>query len=202
MRTIIFLAVVGLLAYMTYNRFDEIALKKDRKLQEEETLKLQVRKQAKKLKEIEEFKKNFEESKQLVEMREDQLEEVRKRLPDFIDDNEVLGTFKNEMEYLNILKTNFALPVEKEKGFYFERKYSGSFVGTYLQTMVLFERISKKDRLYNIHSLKLVKSGNSGSYQLLTASVDFEVYRYNKDYIDEDLLESQKKKSPKRGRRK
>jgi Tfp pilus assembly protein PilO len=140
--------------------------------------------QIKKNKRIKEFEKDLEASKMRIKEVSGQIELVQRQLPNTILDTEILDYFSKQANDLN-LKDIYLSPLKEEnKDFYFSKQYEFKSVGTFLQFMIFFEKISYNDRLLNIKSLLLSsKVGvHKGRFQLLQMNSVMEAFRYNPDY--------------------
>jgi Tfp pilus assembly protein PilO len=146
----------------------------------EEKIDLQINKN----KRIREFEKDLEASKLRIKEVSSQIELVQRQLPNTILDTEILDYFSKQANDLN-LKDVYLSPLKEEnKDFYYSKQYEFKAVGTFLQFMIFFEKVSYNDRLLNIKSLVLSsKIGvHKGRFQLLQMNSVMEAFRYNPDY--------------------
>ena len=101
---------------------------------------------------------------------------------------------------------------EENKGFYFTKRYELKGNGTFLQFLILLEKIAENERILNIKTLNLKKSDKKqrGRFQVINTSINIEAYRYNPSHredrgikaIDASLNDKKKKPSSKRKRKK
>ena len=101
------------------------------------------------------FQENLEESKERVRQVAEQIEKVKKQLPNTISDTAILDYFNNEAELMNIKNIYLSPMAEEENGFYFSKKYEFKGKATFLQLLVFFERISQSERLLNVKTLDM-----------------------------------------------
>lgn len=143
-----------------------------------------IMKMEKKVLEIQEFKKRREESEFRVQEVEKNILEAQRRLPETINDNEILTYFNQEMSLLNIKDPTIVPGGETPSTFYISKEYSLRAKGTFLQFLVLLERIGTASRIYNVRSLRLVTSGEvqRGRFQMISAESIIEAFRYNPDF--------------------
>ncbi len=150
-----------------------------------------------KLKELKSFVTNLEESKKRVQEVAQQIMTVQRQLPTAISDTEVLDFISQESGKINI-KDMVLTPKEEElNGFYFAKKYNFDGQGTFLQFVVLFERIYNAERLFNIDKVTFSQKGNEfqkGRFHLVEMSTQIESYRYNSDYQENTGIEEIEKK--------
>lgn len=128
-----------------------------------------------------EFEQNLEVSRNKVKEVAAQIENVQKQLPNSTSDSEILETFSNEANMINMKNTTITPLKEEGRDFYFAKQYDVASEGTYLQFLVFFERIGMQDRLFNISSLMLSNSEgkHKGRFQHLKMKAVMEAFRYN-----------------------
>jgi Tfp pilus assembly protein PilO len=135
----------------------------------------------KKVKEIQEFVKKTEESKIRVEQVAKNIEAAQRQLPAEINDNQILTFFNQEINTLNIKDPNILPGAEVPSVYFISKEYSVKSRGTFLQFLVLFERIGGADRIYNIKKVKL-SNGNAsqrGRFQMIDSEFIVEAFRFN-----------------------
>lgn len=138
----------------------------------------------KKLKEIQEFLKKTDEYKARVEGVAKNIEEVQKQLPHEINDSQIITYFNSEISVLNI-KDPSIVPGKEETGTYFISKtYNLRAKGTFLQFLILLERIGNGTRIYNIKNLTLTtdESNKRGRFQIVNGEGEIQAYRFNPDF--------------------
>lgn len=137
-----------------------------------------------KLKEIEEFSKKTDEYRVRVETVAKNIEEVQKQLPAETNDSQILSFLSQEMSVLNIKDPNLVPGTEGTSAYYISKDYNLKAKGTYLQFLILFERIGNAARIYNVKSLKLnaADDGKKGRFQMVNADLTIQAFRYNPDF--------------------
>ena len=145
-----------------------------------------------------------EASKQFAEV-EAEFEVIRKKLPSTFNHNENKQMFINLAEKLNIKKAivDDNKLKEENRDFYFIKKYKLKGAGTFLQFLILLERVSESERLFNINSLTFKEKPNSarGRFSIINSEIIVEAYRYNEKYKSKAEKKKKKKKKKKRRRR-
>lgn len=155
----------------------------------EKDLQKQKRERSKRGKELElvkQYEDQKEEAQKQFEEVNAEFEVIKKRLPSDFNHIQNKQMFVNVADKLNIKdaivddnKLN-----EEKKGFYYLKKYKLKGKGTYLQFLILLERISESERLFNINSLvfKEKKEAARGRFSVIDSEIIVEAYRYNENY--------------------
>lgn len=164
--------------YMEYEEFSEKVVIIE---QERPGMETKITRYKKQIKEIEVFKKNRDQVKKRVEEVTEQIKKIQKQLPTDVLDTVIMTMLDSEAKSLNIVDPSPSPGREVTHGFYFSKDYNFKGSGTFLQFLVLFERILKTDRLINIKEVKMVadNSGKKGRFQMINMSTNLESYRYN-----------------------
>ncbi len=152
-----------------------------------------------KIEKSKEVEEDYESNKVRLNNMIGQIEQVQRKLPDTVNDTEVLDLFSEEAKKINISGVQQSPQKEENKEFYFSKQYQFKGVGTFLQILLFFESLSEKDRLYNVRNLKITKSKekSKGRYQRLDFTCLIEAFRYNPEYsndIRKDLESTPSKK--------
>ncbi len=202
----IILYVVAM-TYMSYTEHEEKVRRIDASIP---AIKNKIKKNKKKLKQLNGYFKDIAEAKERIELVASEIEKLQKKLPSTFSDTENLGTIKKIAEGLNIKNIYLTPLAEEKKGFYYAKKYEFKATGTFLQFLIFFEKISENERLLNINEIRLFKTDNKqrGRFQLINSTALIEAYRYNDSYKEERGIEKlqkefdKKAKAPRRPRRK
>ena len=192
--------------YMEYGAHQELMLEKEQKIP---VIEAKIRKQKREVDLIESFKRDLENSKRKVESVASQIEKVQKQLPNSISDPEILEVFSSEAKLINLKNVALNPKAEQDRGFYFSKTYGFKGVGTYLQFLIFFERLAKRERILNIAELVVTNSSGKqkGRFQTVDLAADLEAYKYNKDYKERSGIKdieskfNNKKKSRRRKNR-
>ncbi|MGK0367467.1 MAG: Tfp pilus assembly protein PilO, partial [Thermoproteota archaeon] len=140
-----------------------------------------------KIKKIQQFRKNLEESKLRIKEVSGQIAKVQKQLPTNVNDTVVLDFLQNEASFINMKKVELAPLGEKPKGFYISKNYSYKAEGTYLQFLIFFERLANSERLFNVKKLVLRSEGvkQKGRFTLIQCETVLESYKYNEAHVED-----------------
>ncbi len=175
-------------------------------------LESKIQRSKKHKKKIKQYLEDIQEAKKQINLVAEEVEKISRQLPDTIDDTENLVLIKKTADGLNI-KNVFLSPLNEEnRGFFVAKRYELTGVGTFLQFLVLMEKIGADDRLLNVKNVEFTRSKERqrGRFQIIDAKVIVEAYRYNSDYkesrgideIEKQFQEDQKKKKRKKRKKK
>ncbi len=178
----IFIFLYG--AYTGWIIYDEHTIRMDDLEAQFPSVQDDIVKTKKKIKLIRDFEKKTEESKARVEAVAKNIEAAQRQLPAEINDTEIRSYLDKEISSLNIKDPNFKPGTEKVSTYFISKDYVVSVNGTFLQLLILFERIGSSDRIYNVRSLKFVnnQSGQRGRFQMITGEFIIEAFRYNPNF--------------------
>jgi Tfp pilus assembly protein PilO len=201
-----------LLLYMGYSFwivYEEHDAKMDSLNSKQIAINKKIKKEKKKLKKLNKFRESLKQTKERVEGVAEQIKVVQKQLPTNVNDTEVLEFLTSEARNLNIKNPNMSPLKEDANGFYFTKNYEVKGVGTYLQFLILLEKIASSERLFNVSELSFVKekNGQKGRFRTATLVAKLQSYRYNENHKEQSGIKEiekqfQKKKKRKRKRKK
>lgn len=168
-----------------------------------------IKKKKREIKQLKNYYRDIEQSKQRIEKAAQQNEKLQRQLPAEISDTENLDMISSLAKSLNI-KNVFLTPGEEvSKGFYITKNYTFKSSGTFLQMLIFFEKLGDSKRIFNVRGLELVKTDEKqrGRFQLINAIINIETYKYNPNFredrgIDQIEAEFKTKKRTSRRRRK
>lgn len=115
--------------------------------------------------------------KELDEM-EAQIKAFQKRLPNEFSDTEIFQLIADEVDTINMISDELVPGKVLTYDFYEGKAYELRAKGTFLQFLVLLERLSQKDRVMDVHDIVLKPSSNEGGFQILEGSMNLEAFRY------------------------
>ena len=162
----------------------------------------------KKVSDLKKYFKDIEAAKRNIERVALEVEKVQRRLPSDIADSENLKMIQDIAARLNIKEVFIKPKVEIDKGFYFIKNYILTAEGTYLQFLVLFEKIAESKRLLNIKDVlfeEIVDRDQRARFKLIKGRVIVQAYRYNSRYKESrgiEEIESEFKNKSRKDRRK
>lgn len=147
-----------------------------------------IKKEEKKLVQIEEFKKNLNETKKRVKEVVSQIEKVQKQLPSDVNDAEVQTLLGSIGDKLRVQNQKQSPGREVNNGFYFAKDYNYSARGTFIQSIIFFENLEKAERILNVKSfnIKAINERVRSRFQIVDFQVLVESFRYNKGYRERD----------------
>ena len=172
-----------------------------------------IKQKQKKVKELEKYFSDIDSAKQRIERVAEEVEKIQKKFPSDINDSFYINGIKNFTKSLNLRNVEISSGGETDQGFYFTKKFELSARGTYLQFLILLERIEGFEKLLNISkvSFKEISEKQKGRFQLIDGYVSIEAYRHDPSHkVDRgiDVIEKgfkngkNKKKNKNKKRRK
>jgi len=144
-------------------------------------------------KEVDTYMADIESAKKRIELVAQEVESLQKKLPSNISDPENLAMFQGFTDNLNIREVSIVPGQEENLGFYFKKRYELKGKGTFLQFLILMEKIAENERLLNIKSVRMYKDDSTqfrGRFQLIKAEMSIEAYRYNPDHKEKREIEA------------
>ena len=193
------------LAFELYSNHDEKMLSLNARLPVVEQ-KLKVAR--KKVTDLKKYFKDIEAAKRNIERVAQEVEKVQRRLPSDIADSENLKLIQEIATNLNIREVFIKPETEIDKGFYFIKNYILTAEGTYLQFLVLFEKIAESKRLLNIKNILFEEISNReqrARFKLIKGRIVVQAYRYNANFKESrgiEEIESEFKEKTRKERRK
>ena len=157
---------------------------------QQNTQKLELVRNKKIQKEIENYYKNIEIEKLKIERVASEIEKMQQLLPSEISDTENINLLKSMGDDVNIKEMSVAPELEIDRGFYFARKYKVKAKATYLQFLIMLEKISENKRILNVVDTTFIKAEKvqRSKFQVIEGEMTIEAYRYNINYkVDRGL---------------
>lgn len=132
-------------------------------------------------KEITTFYKDIDEAKARIERVALEIEKTQQLLPSEISDTENISLLRKIAEDVNIKELAITPEKDDERGFYIARKYKFKAKATFLQFLIMFEKISEHKRILNVADLsfKKLEQSQRSKFQLIDGEFTLEAYRYN-----------------------
>src|SRR5690606_27262512 len=116
-----------------------------------------IRRLKKERTEVDSYMSDIESAKKRIELVAQEVESLQKKLPSNISDPENLAMFQGFTDNLNVRDVSVVPGQEENLGFYFKKRYDLKGKGTFLQFLILMEKIAENERLLNIRSIKMYK---------------------------------------------
>lgn len=136
---------------------------------------------------IEEYKRNIEIEKTKIARVEKEIEKIQQLFPSEISDNDNITLIRKYAEDVRVNQVTRVAPLgDEDKGFYIARPYHFAMKATYLQFIVLLEKLSDSERIINIRSIdfKINNENQKGKYQLIDGEITLETYKFNPNYVN------------------
>lgn len=150
-------------------------------------------------KEISSFYKDIDEAKGRIERVAQEIEKTQQLLPSEVSDTENISLLRKMAEDVNIKEVSIMPEGDDDRGFYIARRYKFRAKATYLQFLIMFEKISENKRILNVGELSFRKleQPQRSKFQLIDGEFTLEAYKYNVNYKEDrglDEIESEFKK--------
>lgn len=179
-----------IIVYAIYNIFtylEEVKVKKEEMTIKQELEAKSLQKARKSKKEIANFNNDIIEAKNKIERVAQEIEKNQQLLPSDISDTENINLLKKMADDINIKELSIAPQSDENREFYIARKYKIKAKATYLQLLIMFEKISEYKRILNITdlSLKKMEQPQRGKFQLIEGDFTLEAYRINQSYKED-----------------
>jgi Tfp pilus assembly protein PilO len=154
------------------------------------------RKNKKEQKAIQSFYKNIDEEKVKIERVAQEIEKMQQILPSEVSDTENIELVRGMAEEVNVKEISISPDKEEDHGFYIIRNYKISAKATYLQFLILFEKISENKRILNIGEINFSKTQEvqRGKFETIHGDFVIHAYRYNAKFREDRGIEELEKK--------
>lgn len=154
---------------------------------QQEALRAILLKAKKTKKEISTFYKDINEAKERIERVALEIEKTQQLLPSEISDTENIGLLRRMAEDVNIKEISIIPDQDDDRGFYIAKKYKFKAKATYLQFLIMFEKISENKRILNVSDLafKKLDQPQRSKFQLINGEFSLETYRFNPSFKED-----------------
>jgi|GEM_PF-5084891 len=133
--------------------------------------------------EIDEVKRNIVEYESRIADYNRQIEDIKIQIPPIEQKTKILDEFSETAKSLNIKNPIFRPKYVKENanGVYLSNGIEFEATGTYLQFVIMFERITRAQRILNVASLYIQNSRNKGlgRYNIVNIKATIESFHYS-----------------------
>lgn len=184
--------IIGIASFNFYNLYvaadEEYTMLAD----QQDTQRVELIKNKKSQKEIQNYYQNIKEEKDKIERVAMEIEKTQQLLPSDISDTENISLLRKLADDVNIKELSVRPdPKEDERGFYLARRYQLKAKATFLQFLILFEKIAENKRILNVgqSSFKKLEQIQRGKFQLIDGDFVIEAYRYNVSYKEDRGIE-------------
>lgn len=158
---------------------------------QQEAQRQSLQKARKTRKEITSFYKDIDEAKNRIERVAREIERAQQLLPSETSDTENINLLRRMAQDVNIKELSILPEADSVRDFYIARRYKFSARATYLQFLIMFEKIAESKRILNVTDLSFRKLNQPqrGKYQLINGEFTLEAYRYNPNYKEDRGIE-------------
>ena len=201
--------IIGFAIFNMFNFYMESDERYTSVVGQQEAIQQELVRNKKTKREIANFYKNINEAKEKIERVALEIERTQQLLPSEISDTENIGLLRKIADDVNIKEVSISPETEVDRGFYLARQYRFKAKATYLQFLIMFEKISENKRILNVGKMSFQKleQPQRSKFQLISGEFVLEAYRYNSNFKEDrgiNQIENQFKeaKPPPRGRAK
>ena len=147
-------------------------------------------------KEIQNYYSNIKEEKDKIEKVAREIEKMQQLLPSEISDTENIHLLRSMAEDVNVKDISIAPEQEVDRGFFFARRYRIKAKATFLQFLILFEKIGENKRILNVGEavFKKLEEPQRGKFQIISGDFIIEAYRYNSQFKEDRGIDAIEKK--------
>lgn len=186
--------LIAFTLYQVYDKYQKKSTQIDSIVGQRAALEKEVSDLKEKIAKSAEYKSNLEVIKQRLEEIYGQIQIAQRQLPNDTNDTQILSSFSQDAKNLNININNLRPGQETKEQFYFIKDYSFEALGTWLQVLVFLESLNKRERIFNVKSLKIKNSTSKqrGRFKMLSIDTTVEAFRYNPEYVEEKIFEETK----------
>lgn len=170
--------------YTMYTEADERLLNVEA---QQEVQKAELSKNRKIQNEISNYYKNIEEEKLKIERVASEIEKMQQLLPSEISDSENINLLRKMGDDVNIKEMSVTPEAESDRGFYYARRYKVYAKATFLQFLIMFEKIAENKRILNVSdsSFKKSEQPQRSKFQVIEGEMIIEAYRYNPNFKED-----------------
>lgn len=178
------IAYAGFSLYTMYTEADERLLNIEA---QQDVQKAELSKNKKIQNEISNYYKNIEEEKLKIERVASEIEKMQQLLPSEISDSENINLLRKMGDDVNIKEMSVTPEAESDRGFYYARRYKVYAKATFLQFLIMFEKIAENKRILNVSdsSFKKSEQPQRSKFQVIEGEMIIEAYRYNPNFKED-----------------
>ncbi len=164
--------------------------------EQDNAVKDEVRKNKRIVKEISNYYSNIKEEKERIERVAKEIEKMQQLLPGEISDSENINLLRKLADDINIKELSITPETDADRGFFIARRYRLKAKATYLQFLIMFEKISENRRILNIgeSAFKVTTAPQRGKFQVIEGEFVLEAYKYNSNFKEDRGIEAIEKK--------
>ena len=165
-------------------------------VEQEESKRIELAKNKKTVREIANYYSNIKEEKEKIERVAKEIEKMQQLLPSEISDSENINLLRKLADDINIKELSIAPEGDSDRGFFIARRYRLKAKATFLQFLIMFEKISENKRILNIgeSTFKVSASPQRGKFQVIDGDFVLEAYKYNVNFKEDRGIDAIEKK--------
>ncbi len=177
--------------FIGFTAFEDLTLKLENTQSEYESTEVQLTKVRRTLRQVKQFEKNLQDSKNRVSEIIKKIETIQKQLPPTINDAQVSGTLTQFADELRMKDPSPTPKQEVDYQFYASKNYIFDVKGTFLQFLIFYEKLEKlasEGRILNVQYLRMKVADDADDrsrFQILNLSTTVEAYRYKEFSVEE-----------------
>ncbi|MBC7429270.1 MAG: type 4a pilus biogenesis protein PilO [Bacteriovorax sp.] len=189
----IIIAVAAFNFYQAYSKADEEYTSVETQQESQKTL---LSKNKKTIREIANYYKNIKEEKEKIERVAKEIEKMQQLLPSDISDSDNINLLRRMADDVNIKELSITPDADSVRGFYIARRYKLKAKATFLQFLIMFEKIGENKRILNIGESQFQKSEvpQRGKFQIIEGEFILEAYRFNPNFKEDRGIDEIQKK--------
>lgn len=192
--------IIAYAAFEFYRLYEESSEKLVNLESQIEVQRITLAKNTKTKREIANYYTNIKNEKEKIESVAREIEKMQQLLPSEISDTENINLLRGMAEDVNIKEVSIAPDQEADRGFYLARRYRLRSKATFLQFLIMLEKIGENKRILNVGqaSFKRLDEPQRGKFQVIAGEFVLEAYRYNSNFKEDrgiDEIEKQFKEN-------
>jgi hypothetical protein len=189
--------IIGIASFNFYNLYVSAEEEYTMLVDQQDAQRTELIRNKKAQKEIQNYYQNIKEEKDKIERVAQEIEKTQQLLPSDISDSENISLLRKLADDVNIKELSVRPdPKEDDRGFYLARRYQLKAKATFLQFLILFEKIAENKRILNVgqSSFKKLEQIQRGKFQLIDGDFTIEAYRFNSSFKEDRGIEEIEKK--------
>jgi Tfp pilus assembly protein PilO len=189
----IIIAIAAFNFYSTYMKAEEDFTNVTSQI---EAQKIILNKNKKIQKEISNYYKNLNDEKENIERVAKGIEKMQQLLPSEISDTENITLIRKMADDVNIKELSITPDTDSDRGFYIARRYKLKGKATFLQFLIMFEKIGENKRILNIgeSTFQKTSSPQRSRFQVIDGEFVLEAYRFNPNFKEDRGIDEIQKK--------
>ena len=179
-----------LLGYIIYNVYFHYTDHQEKMLSTTESIpgiKSRIVKNKQKIKELEGYFNDIDSAKERIERVAGEVEKIQRKFPSEIVDSFYISALMEFSKTLNMKKVEVRSGKEENKGFYYVKDFEFAAQGTFLQFLILLEKIENYEKLLNISKFKLTELSEKqkGRFQMIDGKITIQAYRHDPNHKED-----------------